>query len=95
MNKSVNAVGFELEKKQAEMLDKKLERFDYAEKHVEDLIIRVKQDKQYKFEADVAFHWGVKAHVTADDFDFAAGLNKLVDVLDQKIKKEKEKVQEK
>ena len=95
MTKSVNAVGFELEKKQAEMLEKKLERVEYADKHVEDLIVRVKQDKQYKFEADIAFHWGVKAHVTSEDYDFAAGLNKLMDVLDQKIKKEKEKVQEK
>jgi len=39
------------------------------------------------------FKWGTNAHVSADDFDFAAGLNKLMDVLDQKIKKEKDKVQ--
>ena len=34
-------------------------------------------------------------HPTSDDYDFAAGLNKLMDVLDVKVKKEKDKIQEK
>jgi len=41
------------------------------------------------------FRWGGNAHVSSEDFDFAAGVNKLMDVLDQKIKKEKDKIQEK
>ena len=52
-------------------------------------------DKKYYFDTTVNFRWGANAHVTSDDYDFAAGLNKLMDVLDQKIKKEKDKIQEK
>lgn len=95
MTKTVSAVGFEFEKKQSEMIEKKLERVKYAEDLVVDLILRVKHEKAYEFDATVNFRWGNQAHVSADDFDFAAGLNKLIDVLDVKIKKEKEKVQDK
>ena len=95
MQKTITAVGFELEKKQAEMIDKKVQRIDYAEDLIVDFILRVKRDKQYSFDAVANFRWGVQAHVTSEDFDFAVALNKLMDVLDNKIKKEKDKIQEK
>ncbi len=95
MTKSVSAVGFDFEKKQSEMIEKKLERVSYADDLIVDLILRVKRDKKYFFDTTVNFRWGAVAHVTADDFDFAAGLNKMMDVLDVKIKKEKDKVQDK
>ena len=31
--------------------------------------------------------------VSAEDFDFAAAFNKMMDVLDNKVKKEKDKIQ--
>ena len=95
MNKTVNAVGFELEQKQSDMIEKKLKRLDYAEDFVIDLILRVKHDKQYSFDTTVNFRWGAQAHVSGEDYDFAAALNKMMDVLDNKINKEKEKVQQK
>lgn len=95
MNKTVNAVGFELEQKQSDMIEKKLKRLDYAEDLIIDLILRVKHDKQYSFDTTVNFRWGAQAHVSGEDYDFAAALNKMMDVLDNKINKEKEKVQEK
>ena len=57
--------------------------------------MRVKHDKQYSFDTTVNFRWGAQALVSGEDYDFAAALNKLMDVLDNKINKEKEKVQEK
>ena len=75
--------------------NKKLERISYAENLIVDLIMHVKEDKKFYFDTTVNFRWGGNAHVTGDDFDFAAALNKMMDVLDTKIKKEKDKVQEK
>ncbi|MDE6720268.1 MAG: HPF/RaiA family ribosome-associated protein [Treponemataceae bacterium] len=95
MNKTVNAVGFELEQKQSDMIEKKLKRLVYAEDLVIDLLLRVKHDKQYSFDTTVNFRWGAQAHVSGEDYDFAAALNKMMDVLDNKINKEKEKVQQK
>ena len=95
MTKSISAVGFSFEKDQSDLINQKLKRIDYAESLIVDLILRVKEDKKFYFDATVNFRWGANAHVTSDDFDFAAGLNKLMDVLDTKDKKEKDKIQEK
>ncbi len=95
MTKSISAVGFELEEKQSNMIEKKIERVKYAEDLIVDLIMRVKHDKAYVFDTTVNFRWGAQAHVSAEDFDFGAALNKMMDVLDVKVKKEKDKVQDK
>ena len=95
MTKSVSAVGFVFEEKQSDMIEKKLSRIGYAEDLIVDLILRVKHDKAYNFDCTVNFKWGSQAHVASEDFDFGAGLNKLMDVLDTKVKKEKDKIQEK
>lgn len=94
MEKSIKAVGFELEQKQSDMIEKKLQRISYADDLIVTLTMRVKHDKQYNFDATVNFRWGSQGHVSAEDYDFGAALNKLMDVLDQKVKKEKDKVQE-
>ena len=93
MTKSINAVGFDLEQKQSEMIEKKLERVKYADDLIVDLIVRVKHEKEYSFDIVANFKWGVQAHVNATDYEFAPALNKVMDVLDQKIKKEKDKIQ--
>lgn len=95
MTPSINAVGFTLEKKQSEMIDTKLKRIAYAEDLIVDLNMKIKHDKEYSFDTTVNFKWGTQAHVSGVDYDFGAALNKMMDVLDNKIKKEKDKVQEK
>lgn len=95
MTKTVNAVGFELEEKQSDLIEKKIERIKYADDLIVDLIVKVKHEKAYAFDATANFRWGAQAHVSAEDFDFAAALNKMMDTLDVKVKKEKDRVQEK
>ena len=95
MTPSINAVGFTLEQKQSEMIDTKLKRISYADDLIVDLLLKIKHEKEYVFDTTVNFKWGTQAHVTGQDFDFAAALNKMMDVLDNKIKKEKDKVQQK
>ena len=93
MTPSITAVGFTLQPKQSEMIESKLKRIAYADDLIVDLLIKVKQDKAYIFDTTINFQWGTSAHVSGDDFDFGAALNKMMDVLDNKIKKEKDKVQ--
>ena len=76
------------------MIDKKLERISYADDLIVDLLLKIKHDKTYIFDTTVNFKWGTQAHVSGEDFEFAAALNKMMDILDNKIKKEKDKVQE-
>ena len=95
MNVSVNAVKFAMDDEQREFVDKKLQRIKYAEDLITDAMVSIKLDKKFLCEATLNFRWGGAAHVSAEDYDFAACVNKMMDVLDQKVKKEKDKVQEK
>ena len=95
MNISVNAVKFTMEDEQRDFIDKKLQRIKYAEDLITDVMLSVKLDRKYLAEATVNFRWGGTAHVSAEDYDFSACVNKMMDVLDQKVKKEKDKIQEK
>ncbi|MBO4731479.1 MAG: HPF/RaiA family ribosome-associated protein [Spirochaetaceae bacterium] len=95
MNVSISAVGFNFEKDQQDLINKKVERIRYAEDLIVDLLIRVKDDKKIMFDVTANFRWGAVAHVSAEDYDFAAALNKTMDILDTKVKKEKDKIQEK
>lgn len=95
MEKSISAVGFTLNQEKSDLIEKKLARISYADELIVNLTLKIKHDKEFDFEATANFRWGVQAHVSSNDEDFAAGLNKLMDVLDNKIKKEKDKHQEK
>ncbi len=95
MNINLKAEKFTLDEVQKIYIDKKLERIKYAEDLITDVLFNIKFEKKFLFDCTLNFRWGGNAHVSADDFDFNAGANKLMDVLDQKIKKEKEKIQEK
>ena len=92
MTTSVKAVGFTLDQKQSDMVDSKLKRIAYADDLIVDLLLNIKHEKAYV--AAVNFRWGTSAHVSGEDFDFGAALNKMMDVLDNKIKKEKDKIQD-
>ncbi len=93
MTKTINAIGFTLNPKQSEMIETKLKRIAYAEDLIIDLIMRIKIDNEFIVETTVNFRWGTQAHVDAKDYDFDAAVNKMMDVLDNKIKKEKDKKQ--
>ncbi len=95
MNINVKAEKFTLDEDQKTLVDKKLERIKYAEELLTDVLFNIKYEKKFLFDCTVNFRWGGNAHVSAEDFEFATGVNKLIDILDQKIKKEKDKIQEK
>lgn len=93
MKTSITPVGITLKPAQSEMIETKLKRVAYAEDLIVDLLMKIKQDKEFIIETTVNFKWGTQAHVAGQDYDFGAALNKMMDVLDNKIKKEKDKVQ--
>ncbi len=94
MNIDVRSVHFDLGEVSREYLDKKLERIGYAKDLIVDLIFIFTKDKEFKCEVTANFRWGTQAHIEEREYDIAAGIDKLVDRLEQKITKEKDKVQE-
>jgi putative sigma-54 modulation protein len=78
-----------------EYLNKKIERLRNAEGMIVDLIISIKKEKDFDAEATVNFRWGVSVHVKETDFELTKAIDKMIDKLEAKITKEKEKVKEK
>ena len=94
MNINLQAVKFTLDEEQKNFTLKKFERIKYAEDLIVDVLCTIKFDKKFTYECTVNFKGGT-AHVSTEDYDFKAGVNKLMDVLDQKVRKEKDKIQAK
>ncbi|MGO8694920.1 MAG: HPF/RaiA family ribosome-associated protein [Rectinemataceae bacterium] len=95
MTVDVRSVHFDLSDKSKAYLDTKLERIGYAKDMIVDLIFIFTKEKDLKLEVTVNFRWGVQAHLEERDFEVVPVIDKLIDRLEQKITKEKEKVQEK
>ena len=95
MNTEIKAVHFSLHDDAKEYLNKKLERIHNAENMIVDLIVTIKKEKDFDAEANVNFRWGVSIHVKETDFELTKAIDKMMDKLEAKITKEKEKVKEK
>jgi len=95
MNVDIKAVHFTLRDDAREYLDKKIARIHNAENMIVDFLITLTKDKDFSVEATVNFRWGVSIHIKEHDFELNPAVDKMMDKLEQKITKEKEKVKEK
>jgi putative sigma-54 modulation protein len=95
MNTEIKAVHFTMHDDARDYLNKKIERIHNAENMIVDLLITIKKEKDFDAEATVNFRWGVSVHVKEIDFDIIKAIDKMMDKLESKITKEKEKVKEK
>jgi putative sigma-54 modulation protein len=96
MNVEIKAIHFTLGDDGKEYVDKKIARIHNAENMIIDLIIKISKDgSAFIAEANVNFKWGVSAHVKEHEFDLTAAIDKMMDKLEAKITKEKEKNQAK
>ena len=95
MNVEVKAVHFTLKDDTREYLNRKIARIHNAENMIVDLLFTFTKDKDFSAEATVNFRWGVSIHVKENDFELTPSIDKLMDKLEIKITKEKEKVKEK
>ena len=95
MNFEVKGVHFDVKDETKEFISKKIERIDYAREMIVDLLFTLtKERRDYKCEANINFRWGLSAHIRVRAFELHEGLDKLIDKIDLKVKKEKSKVQE-
>ena len=95
MNTEIKAVHFSLRDETKEYLEKKIARIHNAENMIVDLLFTMTKGKNFSIEVTVNFRWGVVIHLKENDFELNPAIDKLMDKLDAKIAKEKEKVKEK
>ena len=94
MNTEMKAVHFSMGNETREYLEKKITRIHNAENMIVDLLFTLTKDKDFSAEVTVNFNWGVSIHLKENDFDLHPAIDKLMDKLDAKIAKEKEKIKE-
>ncbi|MDR2543608.1 MAG: HPF/RaiA family ribosome-associated protein [Treponema sp.] len=95
MNLEIKALQFSLHDDAKEYLNKKIERIRNAENMIVDLIITIKKEKDFIAETSVNFRWGISIRVSENDFELTRAIDKMIDKLEAKITKEKEKIKEK
>ena len=95
MNTEIKAVHFSLENETKEHLEKKITRIHNAENMIMDLLFTLTKGKDFTAEVMVNLRWGVSVHLKESDFELIPAIDKLMDKLDAKIAKEKDKVKEK
>ena len=95
MNTEIKAVHFSLYDETKEYLEKKIARIPNAENMIVDLLFTLTKEKNFSVEVTVNFRWGVSINLKENDFELNPAIDKLMDKLDAKIAKEKEKVKEK
>ncbi len=96
MKIDVRSVHFDLSEESKQYLASKVERIGYAKDMIVDLLfVFTKDSKNYKLEVTTNFRWGVQAHLQETSFEINPGIDLLMDKLDQKIAKEKQKIQSK
>ena len=93
MTTEIKCVHCEIDDKVKDKLETKLKRLDYAEDLIVNLDITIKLEKQYRLETNIHFRWGQIHHIKVETFDIMKGIDLLIDKLEQKVSKEKEKVQ--
>jgi len=95
MNLEIKGVHYDIEEETKEYIEKKLHKFDFATGLLVDLVITIKREqKRFIFEANLNFRWGQSSHLKVKGYDIKEGIDALIDKLDGKIHKEKEKIQD-
>jgi putative sigma-54 modulation protein len=94
MKLELKGVHYDITQKNRDYIDKKMRRLSYADDLVVDLLLSITRDsREYKIEVNINFRWGTTGHIRVDNFNVRKGIDQLFDKLDNKIKKEKDKIQ--
>jgi len=95
MNYDIQGVHFHLSDEIKEYLDKRIGKLEFAQQYIVDLNFKmVKDNNKYKIDANISFRWGTKAHIGVDGYEIYEEIDKLMDKIESKVKKEKSKIQD-
>lgn len=76
-----------------EFLETKLERISYAREYIADLLVTLTKDNTaWIAEVNVNFYRGPNAHLKETTFNLHESIEKLLDKLDAKVRKEQDKI---
>lgn len=93
MQLDIKAIHFSLNDAQREHIDRRLERFSYAREYLVDLGLTLTYEaSQYDVDASLHFRWGAVTHLKVSGYDLLEAFDRMMDKVQAKVSKEKEKV---
>jgi putative sigma-54 modulation protein len=95
MTTEVRGVHFEIDERIREYIDRKVARLEFARELVVELPITITKGTREGFdlETTVHFRWGKSTHIGVKSYDVHKGVDALFDKLEEKITREKAKIQ--
>ena len=95
MNIDIKAVHFDLNNKTKELIEKRTHKLDFAQDLIVDLLFTLTKQKGNNIaESNINFRWGVSTHIKTESYDLHENIDKLFNKIEQKVHKEKEKIQQ-
>jgi len=95
MKTEIKGVHLEITEGIQTYVQKKLPRLDFAKDTITDFLLTLTKDKSlFKIGATLNFRWGHSDRVELQEYDLNKGIDILFDKLEEKIKREKSKIQE-
>lgn len=95
MNLNVRGVHYQPDEETMELLNKKLQKIQFAEDYLQDLDIVMKKEtlgQGFHLDAKLHFKWGSEKIVNYDCYELFEGIEMLVDKIESVTRKEKSKV---
>ena len=93
MQLDIKAIHFSLTEAQREHIDRRLERFSYAREYLVDLgVTLTREASQYDVDASLHFRWGAVTHLKVSGYDLLEAFDRMMDKVQAKVSKEKEKM---
>lgn len=95
MNIELKGIHYDISESTRDFIIKKLQKVDFAKNLITDLLLTItKEKKAYKIDCTINFRWAYSAHLSADGIKLYEGIEKLIDKIEAKVHKEKDKIKE-
>ena len=93
MELEIKGVHLDVKDETKEFIEEKLEKLDFAKEYIVDLDFTLtKENPMYEVEVKLHLKWGHQSVIKVSSFDLHEGINTLIDKLDHKVRKERDKV---
>ena len=93
MKLDIKGVHLDLKDETKEFIEAKLEKLDFARDYIVDLDFTLTKDNpDYEIEAKLHLKWGHQSVIKVHSFDLHEGIHTLIDKLDHKVRKERDKI---
>ncbi len=95
MDVQVKGVHIDVRDETRDFIDEKLEKISFAEDKIVSLDFTLTKEKQrFDAEAKIHFRWGLSAVIKEEAFDLHEALDRLIDSVELKVRKEKSKIKD-